>query len=52
MWKIFWVILFYLTFASFCIISALIAWKGIEDLRQLFSRLKGSREQAPRMHSH
>lgn len=48
MWKIFWIVLFYLTFAGFCIVSALIAWKGIDDLRQLFSRLKHHREQSTR----
>lgn len=48
MWKISWIILFFLTFAGFCVVSALIACKGIDDLRQLFSRLKQHRDQPMR----
>jgi len=44
MWEIFWIILFFLTFAGFCVVSALIAWNGVEDLRQLFAQLKRSHE--------
>lgn len=40
MWKMFWVILFYGTFASFGLVSFMIAWKGVEDLKQLFARLR------------
>lgn len=48
MWIILWTALFILTFAGFCVVSALIAWKGVEDLRQLFSRLKKSRGEVAR----
>lgn len=44
MWKDFWVVLFFSTFAGFCIISALIAWKGVADLKHLFSLLKRNQE--------
>lgn len=39
-WMFFWVGFFFAAFATFCIISTLIAWKGVEDLRQLFLRLR------------
>lgn len=48
MWQTFWIVLFFVTFAAFCIVSALIAWKGIDDLRQLFDRLRRAREQRGR----
>jgi hypothetical protein len=46
-WSAFWIILFFLAFASFCVVSTLIAWKGIDDLKQLFLRLQRSREDRP-----
>lgn len=48
MWQIVWICLFFAAFAAFCILSAMIAWKGIDDLRQLFALLKRNREQADR----
>ncbi len=46
MWKDFWLAIFFLTFAGFCIISVLIAWKGVGDLKHLFSRLRDARDRA------
>jgi hypothetical protein len=48
MWGIFWVSLFFAALAAFCIHSALITWKGVDDLWQLFALLKRSHDQAAR----
>ena len=43
-WLAFWTLVFFVTFAAFAIISALIAIKGIDEIRALFAELAASRE--------
>lgn len=45
MWIVLWAVLFFAAFATFCAVSALIAWKGVSDLRQLFASLRQRREE-------
>ena len=43
-WPVVWGIVFLFAFSAFCVISALIAVKGIGEIRELFAALeKGSR---------
>jgi hypothetical protein len=43
-WLAFWTLVFFVTFAAFAIISALIAIKGTGEIRELFAGLESQRE--------
>jgi hypothetical protein len=47
-WPIFWGITFFLAFLAFCVISALIAIKGVGEIRELFAALEEERRRKGR----
>lgn len=38
-WKLVWTVVFFLSVASFVLVSGLICWRGLRDLRELFAKL-------------
>jgi hypothetical protein len=43
-WLALWTLVFFVTLAAFAVISALIAIKGVDEIRELFSELEAQRK--------
>lgn len=42
-WMALWTLVFFVTLATFAVISALIAIKGVDEIRELFAELAASK---------
>ena len=42
-WLALWTLVFFVTLATFAVISALIAIKGVDEIRELFAELEAQR---------
>lgn len=42
-WMALWTLVFFVTLATFAVISALIAVKGVDEIRELFAELEATR---------
>lgn len=43
-WMALWTLVFFVTLATFAVISALIAIKGVDEIKELFRELDASRD--------